>query len=903
MIRKLHIENHGSEDLTEAVLGISALPEVIQPQEIPIPRLPAGKSVDLGQIPSKLSADFILSLTEPVRGELTLCLRSGGEEIKASYPFEVPPFDLWPGAEEAPELLAAFATPRHPAVRNLVVKAGQLLETMTGSGSFDGYGGEDPNRVLWQVSALYSAVRELDLHLRPLPEDYLLTGQRIALADELMEKGQGSSLDLTLLFAALLEAVGLNPLIVLSSGRVLPGVWLNQETFPETVIYDVTALTRRAARGMGRIALFDGTKAAADRAGDFNEALEGGRLALEGANDFFGCLDLKKARSLRIRPLPVRVLDQGRYVLQRPEPRTGWEAVLPEEVLVVPGEDAAPRAVLPKEKVWQRKLLDLSLRNSLLNYRPDRSGIPLLVHDLGEFSKDLLAEQAFRLTARPREWDSARSGEAESGGAAGLLKELARTEYQSGRIPVMLDAADLEERGQKLVKGARSALEETGASSLYLALGLLAWHSKDDPLTRRLAPLILVPVEASSEGHLAGLRLTIREEEAHFNITLREMLKNDFGILLSDLDPLPERGGGLDLMTVFSRVRSAILRQTGWDVLEQAHLGLFSFAKFILWNDLSKNLDEFSQNKIVASLLEGRLTFAGEALALEEEFLDDVPEQQDLIYPVSADASQALAVLASARGKSFVLHGPPGTGKSQTITNIIANALLQDKRVLFVAQKMAALEVVEKRLRNIGIGSFCLELHSSKARKKAVLDQLEASMKIQRIPRSLSFAEEKERVRREKDQLNQVVKQLYRVDESGYSLYDLITEHSKLLEFDKYIDLAEDFKAGDLKAKEEALLHLARMGSHAGGPYGHPLRGIGPVAFNPLMKEEIGAAAALDLAAPAGALDEILAAAGPELPGVLPWVLPQPASSRAADRARAASRTDAPGNAGKIHRS
>lgn len=858
MIRKLHIENHGAEDILEAVLRVSALPEVIPAQEISIPRLPAGKSVDLGQVPSELSTEFILSLTELVQGELTLSLTFAGEEVRAAYPIEVLPFDSWAGAEEAPELLAAFATPHHPVISNLVVRAGDLLKDLTGSGTFDGYGTGDPNQVLRQVSAVYSAVRELALYELPAPAEFLREGQRIRLADELTEKGQGSSLDLTMLFTSLLEAVGLNPVILLFEERTLAGVWLTRETFPETINYDVTALTRRAAKGMSRIALLDTSLVTAGKGGDFNEALARGHLALEEPEDFYCSLDLRRARSLRIRPLPVRVLEQGKYVLQRPDEQTFDEAVLPEAVVMLPGEGPSLAEKLPKQKVWERKLLDLSLRNSLLNYRPDRSGIPLIVHDLTRFTGDLLADGEFSLNARPQEWDKARSGVGKREPDAALFRDLASVEYDSGRIPVLMDQETLEERGQKLVKGARSALEETGASSLYLALGILAWHSKDDPETRRLAPLVLIPVEAETRGHLAGLTLRSREEEAHFNITLKEMLKNDFGILLSGLDPLPESGGSLDLLKIFSKVRSAVLRQTNWDILEEAHLGLFSFSKFIMWNDLSRNLEEFSKNKIVDSLLAGRLNFQTEPLALEEQFLDDEPENQDIIYPVSSDASQSLAVLASVQGKSYVLHGPPGTGKSQTITNIIANALLQDKRVLFVAQKMAALEVVEKRLNSIGIGSFCLELHSSKARKKAVLDQLEASMKIQRIPKNRSFEEEKERVRREKGQLNTVVKKLYRVDESGYSLYDLITENSKLRDFEKYIDLAEDFQARDLKTREAVLVRLSRMGSHAGGPYGHPLRGIGAVSFGPLMKEAIQAAAELDLDSLAGALDELL---------------------------------------------
>lgn len=847
VIRRMHIENHGEADIPEAVLTITFLPEVIKPFTMDIPRLPGGKSVDLGEIPSEISTEFILSLTEPVKGELTIMLNALNLEVKSALPFEVLPFDQWAGYTDSPEILAAYSTPHHPAVLNLMVRAGEILKTMTGTGSFTAYQDRDPNQVLAQVSAVYTAVCELELKFQAAPADFAQTGQRIRLADELTEKGIGSSLDLTMLFTSVLEAMGLYPLVILMDGHSLPGVWLTGEVFPETINYDSAALTKRMARGMNQIALFESSLVTRAEGSDFNQALEAAAQAMESSDRFILSLDVRRARNLGIKPLPVRILDQGKYVLASRQTQAEHGAVLPKP-LVAPGPDEIrPSDKLPKQKVWERKLLDLSLRNALINYRPEKAGIPLAIHDLTIFSRDLLSDAEFSIMHKPIDWTESTSLDGGSSRReAAAYRELAREEYNSLRLRSLLEEAELDERGQKLVKGAKSALEEMGASSLYLGFGLLKWYSLQDPETPRYAPLVLFPVEAETRGHLAGLKLRARDEDGHFNITLLEMLKNDFGIVLPGLDPLPVSEGGIDLLTIFSKVRSAILREKKWDVLEEVNLGLFSFAKFILWSDLNKNLAEFKKNKIVDSLMNGHLTFPAEPIELSAPFIDEVEANRSVIYPVSSDASQSLAVLGSCQGRSFVLHGPPGTGKSQTITNIIANALLQDKRVLFVAQKMAALEVVEKRLNNIGIGSFCLELHSNKARKKAVLDQLEASMKIQRIPKNTSFEVEKEAVRAKKAELNAVIKQLYAVDETGYSIYDLICENTKLADFPKFIDLPVDFDTTDLKVKEAALDHMAKMGAHAGGPYGHPLRGVGAVSFRPLVKEDIQKAGQID---------------------------------------------------------
>lgn len=835
VIRRLHLENHGEEDITDALLTIKTLPEVMTPLEIAIPRLPAKKSVDLGQLETDLAAQFVLSLTEAVKVELNLELTSQGGSAGTQSEFRVHSFDFWPGTEAMPEILASYALPAHPATKNLLVKTGELLGQLTGKTALDGYRSGNPDQVLAQLSAAYSALAAHRLTYLAPPREWASSGKRIRLVDEVLEKGVADGLDLALVMAGVLEAAGLNPILILLETECLIGVWLQEEVYPEIVNYDSTALTKRLARGMNQIAILDPRQAFADPGADFNAALVGGAQRILEADDFILSLDLRRARLAGIVSLPVRVLEAGNYILARPETTDQTEPVLPEELARVDLSGGETEETADRQKIWERKLLDLSLRNGLLNFRPDRAGLPLVVPELGQFVTDLLDEQEFNVLGRPQEWKE----DSLPGIQPAAWLELARQEYPSRRLRSSLDAEVMDERTEKLVKGARSTLEETGANALYLGVGFLRWFSRQDPTVPRLAPLILIPVQAQTKGHLAGLLLKAREEEAHFNITLTEMLKKEFGILLSGLDPLPMLGENIDVLKVLSKVRSAILREKQWNVDETAGLGLFSFARFMMWSDLTQNMDQLRGSKLVDSLLAGRLTVPFEAIEQSERFLDEVPENSSVIYPVSSDASQALAVLASVQGRSYVLHGPPGTGKSQTITNIIANALMQDKRVLFVAQKMAALEVVEKRLNDIGIGSFCLELHSNKGRKKAVLDQLENSMKIQRIPKDPGFEAEKQALRDRKTELNEIIRRLYRKDESGWSLYDLITEDGKLAAVDKLVPITAPFPSDHLKDQATALSALAKLGGHAGGPYGHALRPIGDVTYHPRLKERI----------------------------------------------------------------
>ena len=174
------------------------------------------------------------------------------------------------------------------------------------------------------------------------------------------------------------------------------------------------------------------------------------------------------------------------------------------------------------------------------------------------------------------------------------------------------------------------------------------------------------------------------------NITLLEMLRQNFGITISGLDPLPTDESGVNVSSIYSIIRNSIKNQRKWDVEEQAILGIFSFNKFIMWNDIHNNANKLVQNKIVSSLINGKIEWEAATEEIDATDMDKQVSPADIVLPIIADSSQLEAIYEAVHDKTFILHVPPGTGKSQTITNIIANALYKGKRVLFVAEKMAA---------------------------------------------------------------------------------------------------------------------------------------------------------------------------------------------------------------------
>lgn len=196
-----------------------------------------------------------------------------------------------------------------------------------------------------------------------------------------------------------------------------------------------------------------------------------------------------------------------------------------------------------------------------------------------------------------------------------------------------------------------------------------------------------MPVEIIRKSAAKGYVIRSREEETMMNITLLEMLRQNFGITVSGLDPLPTDESGVNVKLIYSIIRNSIKNQRKWDVEEQAILGIFSFNKFIMWNDIHNNANKLVQNKIVSSLINGKIEWEAATEEIDATDMDKQLSPTDIVLPIIADSSQLEAIYEAVHDKTFILHGPPGTGKSQTITNIIANALYKGKRVLFVAEK------------------------------------------------------------------------------------------------------------------------------------------------------------------------------------------------------------------------
>ncbi len=497
---------------------------------------------------------------------------------------------------------------------------------------------------------------------------------------------------------------------------------------------------------------------------------------------------------------------------------------------------------ITKQTIWERKLLDFSLRNNMINCKLGKRVIPFVSFDIHKL-EDLLQEgKDYRIIPYPDTLiEPAENGMYQSAQQAGRLRQQVLTEIEKNhQIVSYLSETELNNAHKFIYRASRNALEENGANTLFVVLGLLKWYENEKSTLPRYAPLLMLPVDiVRKSGQNYVIRL--RDEDVIMNITLLELLKQQFRIDLNVLDPLPIDEHGVDVMKILQTVRMAVREQKNWMVLEESLLGLFHFNKFVMWNDIHTNALKLKENAVVKSLMEGRVTLddAGDMVDAREVDKKNLPS--DFCIPIDVDSSQMEAVIESGRGKSFILYGPPGTGKSQTITNMIANALYQNKRVLFVAEKMAALEVVQKRLAKIGLDPFCLELHSNKVTKTHFLRQMEKALNVTHVKEPEEYRAMSEKLFAHRQQMITYIENLHRKQPSGFSLYECITRHLSLEGDELKANLPQpaDVTKEKLTLWTEQLGSLNTVFKVTGHPSSHPLLGLFPFEFSNERKEKL----------------------------------------------------------------
>lgn len=517
-----------------------------------------------------------------------------------------------------------------------------------------------------------------------------------------------------------------------------------------------------------------------------------------------------------------------------------------------------------KEKIDRARteLLDLSARNRLLNvprFSKSAKTIDIVDEKTSEIYRLLVSEgKVFTFAAgKP---DRTKSG-TEQGDAPdevddyspvslpqpgdellddrGFAKRHTDTSLQTRMTPT-----GLQKRLLDLYYDARTLEEEQGVNILFLALGMLKWIDPNNKENIRHAPLVLVPVRLERGTAGEKFRLRARPEDRTANLSLEAYLDRVQKLALPPFDT----GEDFDPAAYIGAVAEAVSTKEGWEVLpDDILLGFFSFAKFLMYRDLDPEIwpegaTITDQPKIRSLLADGFA--ASEPLMSDDVAIDTHIAPADMLHIVDSDSSQTLAIHDIRLGRDLVIQGPPGTGKSQTIANVIAAAVADGKTVLFVAEKMAALDVVKRRLDHAGVGDACLELHSNKANKRLLLEELRRTWHLGsprvHVPSALA-----DRVLEARDKLNAHATRMHvGYGRSGLTPYQVLGQLTRLRQqgqrpVDIRLDGATDWTSDGVRTRRRLLEEVSQRIDEIGLPISHPWRGVGIDAVLPTTVERL----------------------------------------------------------------
>lgn len=855
VLRSLRLTNQGEETLEDLVVLVSCAPRFAQGVKLRFDRLGPKESRRIAPVDLKPDHNYLGELPEAVASSINVSVLKGTDELAhCSQPLNVLAYDQWAGTRALPELLAAFCMPNNPAVDVLVGKASKLLRSMHPELSMDGYQFKSRDVVWKQVSALYSTLAAENLQYAEPPASFGTDGQKIRTPDRILDGRVATCLDLSMIFASCFEQAGLHAVVLMKDAHAWVGVWLHPAFFPDPLTDDVQAVRKRVDSGEFLVFETTGIAAHSSRRPSLRLAMEQGHAHLVEEGTFRYAVDIHRARQVQIKPLPSRsaqVKRSGSDETEAPSPIEATPQLPPlDPAFLAPIEIAHEDTPEGRLASWKSKLLDLTLRNKLLNFKPTKTSMQLVAPDLSALEDALAEGKEFKVRAAPNlmEGKDPRMAQVHTSRSGKTpVDDMALEALANGDLLAKVPQESLDGSLLSIFGAARTGLEEGGANTLFLALGLLRWTEAEKAESAHQAPILLVPVTLTRQSVRSGYRLTRHDDETIINPTLLQLLRNNFELRIPALDLTPSDDKGVDVVKILQSFRLAVREIPKWEVLEQAHLGIFSFTKHLMWKDLQDRTEQLKANRVVKHLIENPgQAFARDQNADSFDRLDTTHKPQDILAPLLSDSSQLKAICAIDAGRDLVLEGPPGTGKSQTITNLIAHSLAKGRTVLFVSEKMAALEVVQRRLAALGLAPFCLELHSSKAKKSEVLQQLGKSLDISAKRTADDWAREADRLSELRLELNALVEALHREYRNGLTAYDAIgtcIQHVDVTPSPMPWPEALAHTREELDKLRETARKMAALASALGPLSGHPLGKIGKTEWSPSWQDALVSAA------------------------------------------------------------
>ncbi len=793
-IRALSIKNNTDLEYTNLTLELSFSNKAFHTYDMHINSINKNEEKDLS-IPFIIVDNKMLEdIVEPTPAFIKVILKNNELIInELEIPFNILPISqLRLDANESFDyrLFAKLITPNCNKVKQITIDSEAILDR-----SIIAYQNRDRNKRLEEVESIYKALHNYGIiYQNPPAKRYDI--QRVRMPYEVLNDRKGTCLDLSILYAACLEEVGFNPIVLFLDTHALVGLFLDDiEDDKNNEISTVTfenGIEKRidVIRNLldEKIILIDAVCLVSNNETSFMGALDSAKKYILMNNDSnFSAIDVKTCHLSAFSPIPSNGLSDE--LINRIDPKT----LIERESKELSNEKYVN--VLKKEEktrftFWERKLLDLSELNPLVNIKTDIEKCVRLI------SENPIYEAIFNSDVLELSCDFLTKAKGKDSGLKSDTFQyiVSNPETKPSFFNPLISNKDqlfaigYERVLDMMIKKSNDSMDETGAQTLYICFGLVSYRRKNGKMGD--APFIVLPIEKLTKSKVGNkYYISIDSSEFMINQTFFEYYKNENpGADFSELYSCKAEDGYMNIVNTFKANSNLRLDHN------QVFITNLTFSHYIMWNDIRKRKEELRKNKIVLSIIENK-NLLDEKLEYQNKKIDDIEKYQDFAAPLPYDSTQLKAILESGNGKSFILDGPPGTGKSQTIVNMIVNAFYHGKTVLFVAEKKAALDVVYDRLEKIKLSRFALELHSNKANKDTFYNKIAESMDMGPTVSPFEFNVNCIDLENSRDNLRKIIEEMHSNDTYIYSLYDAIVAYERLKAngYEYYINLDEAY--------------------------------------------------------------------------------------------------------------
>lgn len=748
---------------------------------------------------------FFYTFNEAIPSSFDIVLYSDDKELyRSHYLFTILPISQPTTALFKDErLYAKYVTPEDDSVKKITRNAASKAK----SRAIIAYqNGINYNNMISELQAIFLALHEHGIIYQNPPtgsryaydekDEQVFSPQRIRLPFEVLRDKKATCLDSSILLCSCLEEVGFHSILVLISGHAFVGVFLNKESKLQSgITFDSNSFYARVTEGNRDILLIESTMINTQSNNSFQDALDEANSHLKNYFGPFQAIDINRCHNFDHIYSPIPTVDSNfdiKDVIKEVEVRsTKTDSIKSRTYVNVLKAEEKDRF-----SFWEKKLLDLNESNPLVNIRLKPTSVLQLISQSKIYDLLEKKDSIKFMVVEPTNKDILEPAYIEGSVSVNSIKFA--EDFDSDKAI----ALGIDKVLKQLIKKSNQAMDETGSPTLYLCCGKLAFMRKKAKQVG-YAPFMVLPITITKDKSGPLYTMSYDFDELMLNQSFFEYYSLDESdIDFSELYNTSASDGYLNIVHTFKE---------NWGDIIQLHesdfyLANLTFSHYIMWMDVRKRKEELKKNKVIESILQNK-----NCLDKEDESdysnIDSVEKYEDFAAPLPYDSTQLKAILDCGKGKSFILDGPPGTGKSQTIVNMIVNAFYHGKTVLFVAEKKAALDVVANRLEKISLGRFCLELHSNKANKGDFFSKLRDSMELGPTVDPTDFNKKCKELEEKKAILQDIINKMHE-NKYALSLYDSIVNKEYYNALDFKVDFTNDYLESLTKEKLEQIENL-----------------------------------------------------------------------------------------------